>query len=187
MDLLAYAQIEEYENLLKNNHIEIPRLRGIDPCESMKPWTDEECRRSIERIRNRICEDLCTAKPFWSSRPEYYELSDWTDYLREYYLVTDKSARRIEVKGIRWDRIHGWKRRRLKTEIHNNIKKFERYVDTWNKYCGCKDVFRIHSRIGGNNWSYYGGEKLVCQSWYIEKVDDYFDSTYCDIYVRIKR
>lgn len=32
MDLLAYAQIEEYENLLKNNHIEIPRLRGIDPC-----------------------------------------------------------------------------------------------------------------------------------------------------------
>lgn len=43
MDLLAYAQIEEYENLLKNNRIEIPRLRGIDPCESMKTWTDEEC------------------------------------------------------------------------------------------------------------------------------------------------
>lgn len=98
MDLLAYAQIEEYENLLKNNHIEIPRLRGIDPCESMKPWTDEECRRSIERIRNRTCEDLCTAKPFWSSRPEYYELSDWTDYLREgkKIEVMDNFSKRFE-------------------------------------------------------------------------------------------
>ena len=35
MDLLAYAQIEEYENLLTSNHIEIPRLRGIDPCEGI--------------------------------------------------------------------------------------------------------------------------------------------------------
>ena len=32
MDLLAYAQIEEYENLLKNNQIEIPRL-GTGPKE----------------------------------------------------------------------------------------------------------------------------------------------------------
>lgn len=187
MDLLAYAQIDEYEKLLTSNNIKIPRLRGIDPCEGMKPWTNEECKKSIERIRNRTCEDLCTAIPFWSSKPEYYEFSDWTDCLREYYMIIDKSIGRIGTNGIRWDRIHGWKRRRLKTEIHNNVKKFDRYVATWNRYCGCKDVLRIHSRIGGKNWSYYGGGELVCQPWFIEKVDDYFDSTYCDIYVRVNR
>ena len=42
MDLLAYAQIEEYENLLTSNHIKIPRLRGTDSCEGMKPWFIEK-------------------------------------------------------------------------------------------------------------------------------------------------
>lgn len=36
MDLKAYMQIEEYEDLLRKNNIEIPRLRGIDLC---KTWS----------------------------------------------------------------------------------------------------------------------------------------------------
>lgn len=55
----------------------------------------------------------------------------------------------------------------------------------FNKYCGRKDVLYIHARIGGNNWKYYGGPNLEEQPWFIEKVDDAFDSTYCDIYARI--
>ena len=96
-----------------------------------------------------------------------------------------KNGESIFYNGIRWDRIHGWKRKVLKTEIHNNIRKFERYVATWNKYCGCKGIIRIHARIGGGNWIYYDGPELSRHIWFIEKVDDYFDSTYCDIYVRI--
>lgn len=102
MDLLAYAQIEEYENLLKNNQIEIPRLRGIDPCESMKPWTDEECRRSIERIRNRTCEDLYTAKISQVGLEGYYIGNDLEGNEAVYFLCSgelidlDKSGRRVE-------------------------------------------------------------------------------------------
>lgn len=183
MDLKAYVQIEEYENLLKHNNIRIPRLRGIDLCIDMKPWTEEECRREKNSISNRTCENLCTSKPFWTSYSGCYEFSDWTDLLREYYMF--KSGDTVFYDGICWERIHGWKRKVLKTAIHNNIRKFDKYVATWNKYCGCNDVIRIHSRIGGGNWIYYGGPELSRQSWFIEKVDDYFDSTYCDIYVRI--
>ena len=183
MDLKAYVQIEEYEKLLKQNNINIPRLRGIDLCVSMKPWPQEEYRREKESISTRTCENLCTAKPFWSCHPEYYSLDSWTDILREYYMF--KSGDTVFYDGIRWERIHGWKRKVLKTAIHNNIRKFDKYVATWNKYCGCNDVIRIHSRIGGGNWIYYGGPELSRHTWFIEKVDDYFDSTYCDIYVRI--
>jgi hypothetical protein len=43
----------------------------------------------------------------------------------------------------------------------------------------------IHARIGGNNWEYYDGDETVAtKPWFLEKVDDEFDSTYCDIYVR---
>lgn len=56
---------------------------------------------------------------------------------------------------------------------------------TFNKYCGRDDVLYIHARIGGGNWPSYR-EEVENQPWFIEKVDDAFDSTYCDIYARIK-
>ena len=57
--------------------------------------------------------------------------------------------------------------------------------NTWNKYVGRDDVLYIHARIGGNNWNYYDGPELARQPWFLEKVDDCFDSTYCDIYAKI--
>ena len=56
----------------------------------------------------------------------------------------------------------------------------------WNKYVGRENVLYIHSRIGGTNWDYYNGNELTKQPWFLEKVDNYFDSTYCDIYALIK-
>lgn len=57
---------------------------------------------------------------------------------------------------------------------------------TYNKYCGRADVLYIHARIGGANWDCYGGREIEKQLWFIERVDDGFDNTYCDIYARIK-
>lgn len=57
----------------------------------------------------------------------------------------------------------------------------------WNKYAGQGDVLYIHSRMGGNNWkSFEGKVELTHQPWFLDRVDDAFDSTYCDFYVRIK-
>lgn len=57
----------------------------------------------------------------------------------------------------------------------------------FNEYCGQDDVLYIHARIGGLNWNDFGGPELEKQPWFLDKVDDPFDSTYCDIYARIKK
>ena len=87
---------------------------------------------------------------------------------------------------IRWDRIHGKKRKILKFEIKKKQRRILKQFEIFNKYVGRDDVLYIHARIGGGNWDYFGGPELAKQPWFIEKVDDSFDSTYCDIYASIK-
>ena len=60
----------------------------------------------------------------------------------------------------------------------------EQYT-VFNRYAGKQGVLYIHARIGGYNWCPYGGKDLAKQDWFIEKVDDAIDSTYCDIYARV--
>ena len=59
-------------------------------------------------------------------------------------------------------------------------------METFSKYAGRKDVLYVHARIGGNNWTYFGGSEIARHPAFIVKVDDWFDSTYCDIYVRVE-
>lgn len=91
-----------------------------------------------------------------------------------------------EYTGVKWNKIHGRKRKVLKTFIHNEIKRQQRQSEVWNKYVGRNDVLYIHARIGGGNWLYYYKE-VVDQPWFLEKVDDSYDSTYCDIYAKINK
>lgn len=190
MDLFAYVNIGNIETLAKKNGIEIPRLRGYDLCSDMTPWTKEEIAETKAQIAVDTCRELIEAEPFWDTHAWCSRYSNWTSYLEKYYLIKGINCYGYETfVGIRWDRIHGWKRKVLKTEIHNAIKKFERYVETWNRYCGRPNVLRVHSRIGGGNWPYYfkdeKGNTLYDKPWFIEKQDDFWDSTYCDIYCRL--
>lgn len=57
--------------------------------------------------------------------------------------------------------------------------------EAWNRYAGREDVMMIHARIGGGNWEGYGGSDLEREPWFLEKVDDGFDETYCDIYAKV--
>ena len=175
MDLGAYAQIEDLEQIAKDNGIEVPRLRGYRLMSEEKPIDWKEW---IKDVDVDIVKDLCEAYPFWSPKPFWYETNEEIDYLKSIYLGKDKDK-------VQWDKIHGWKRRVLKTEIHNTLQKYKKQAETFNKYVGRKDILYIHARIGGNNWSYYYKE-VVGKEWFLEKVDDCFDSTYCDIYAKIK-
>jgi len=176
MDLGAYAQIETLEKIAKDNGIECPRLRGyrLMAEESHTELTAE----NIQDIKYECAEDLCRSDPFWNNNAIAHEYSGWTDALVEYYL--DENAR-----NIKWEKIHGWKRKTLKTAIHNRLRPFKKQIDTFNKYVGRADVLYIHARIGGKNWPYYY-KNVVNQPWFIEKVDDAYDNTYCDIYAKIK-
>lgn len=183
MDLGAYINIDELDEIAKKNGIDVPRLRGYRLMKDEEPISEEEIREMEKATAIHTVANLCEADPFWSSDPAWYTSSRWTRYLKDYYLVKDSEGDYVD---IRWDRIHGKKRKILKFEIKKAIRKIRKQWAMWNKYAGQDGVLYIHSRIGGNNWMYFKGPELVeKQPWFLDRVDDHFDSTYCDIYAKI--
>ena len=190
MDLKAYCQIEDLEHLLKERNIVIPRLRGIDLCKDMKPFDKEELRTLYIYRTEDALEWLTSSCPRWKWDACCSEYSKATDRLRKKYSVRTFIGKNFKgddcyVYLPNWDKIHGKHRKTLKYGIKYNIRQFETYRVVWDRYAGRDDVIRVHARIGGNNWVPYGGEELVKQPWFLEKVDDYYDSTYCDIYIKL--
>lgn len=188
MDLMAYMQIGDLEEIAKNNGIEVPRLRGYRLMKDESPISEEGIRKIMKDAEIDVCQELCRADPFWTPDATL-TYSDYTDYLLEYYMV--KAPKKpgeyhTEYTAIRWDRIHGKKRRILKFEIKKRKRKIREHTDMWNKYAGKENVLCIHARIGGGNWSWCGGDELAKKPWLLGKADDYFDNSYCDIYARIK-
>lgn len=180
MDLGAYVQIQTLDKIAKENGIEVPRLRGY---RLMKNEESSDIKKIDKKEIALACvKELCCSKPFWNPNSDLSAFDDWTKYLCNYFMVKGKDN---EYIGVRWDRIHGWKRRVLKTYINNEYMRQRRQLEAWNRYAGRDDVLYIHSRIGGGNWPYYYKE-VVDKSWFLEKVDDAYDDTYCDIYAKIK-
>lgn len=180
MDLGAYAQISELEEIAKKNNIYVPRLRGYRLMKDEKPDAWDYGDTEVECVQ-----DLCTNIPFWKPNSNIAEFSSRTRYLEDYYIAKIPNGDDSYIEKVRWDRIHGKKRKILKTYIHNEKKKIDRQRAMWNKYAGREDVLYIHARIGGDNWVDYHAE-VDKQPWFLEKVDDSSDSTYCDIYAKIK-
>ncbi len=194
MDLGAYIQIGDLETIAKENEISVPRLRGYR-------LMSQEASISSEEITKAMREHECTIYE-WAvvSVPRFHPFSN----MHEYSWETDKIAKKFLIKktmtdtmidgssyqyektvGFRWNLLHGKNRKVLKYAIKVGYRDVRKKFDTFNKYVGRDDVLLIHARIGGNNWAYYGGADIEKQPWFLEKVDDYFDSTYCDIYAKI--
>ena len=176
MDLGAFAQIEDLEKIAKENGISCPRLRGYRLMRDEKPLklTDDEIKKiTIEVIENLVEKGWGQGGSFWHRNEN-----------KRKYLVSDPDSKFYFI-DIRWDKISNKKRRMIKTRVRNEIRKYKKQYDTWNKYIGRNDILYIHSRIGGGNWpSYY--TDVINKPWFIEKVNDAWDSTYCDIYAKIK-
>lgn len=183
MDLGAYTQIENLDKIAKENGIEVPRLRGYRLMKNEEPFDIKNIDK--KKIALDCVKELCCSEPFWNPNSHFTTLDYWTDYLCDYFMTKGKDEdgyeKHIEVK---WNKIHGWKRKVLKTYIHNEYMRYRRQWEVWNKYAGKDDILYIHARIGGNNWPHYFNE-VVGKPWFLEKVDDSFDSTYCDIYAKI--
>lgn len=188
MDLGAYAQIEDLDELAKKNDIVVSRCRGYRLMRDEEPvnLNDEELHHRIEL--NAIM-DLCQSE--WG-RSEWTTYNDYTEWRCKYFIenyefywnsMKDKPG--YKEPQIRWDRLKGKNKRIFITKVKNKLKKYHEQYDVWNKYAGKEDILYIHARIGGGNWPYYYTE-VVGKPWFIEKVDDAYDSTYCDIYARLK-
>ena len=181
MDLYAYAQIGELEEIMKANNIEVPRLRGLRLMSKETPeYNYVPSDLEFDVLKDWIASDFGRDKVFrvYSSRT-----SDLAERLSHVSKIDDDSD---EVRKINWNMLSRKDKKYLKLEIKHRLKAFHKQFGTFNKYCGNNDVLYIHARIGGNNWNYYDGPKLMEQPWFMEKVDDAFDSTYCDIYAKIK-
>ena len=59
MDLGAYAQIEDLEQIMKDNNIEIPRLRGLRLMRNEEPITRASMEDHWEWIGIDECNNLC--------------------------------------------------------------------------------------------------------------------------------
>ena len=182
MDIYAYANIENLESIAKQNGIDCPRLRGYRLMAFEEPVNYKEMDSYIHADFYSAAE-LCKSIPFWSINPSCWELSSKTDNKLKKYIIGDEYDS-TKPRRVKWENIHGWKRRVLKLAIHNERKRIREQMEMFNKYCGRKDILYIHARIGGGNWPYYY-EEVIHQPWFIEKVDDSFDNTYCDIYAKL--
>lgn len=175
MDLGAYAQIDNLGELAEKNGIYIPRLRGYRLMSEEKPLTKEDKEHWINSLYLIKCEYILRRR--WV-RPGVY--------VHEYdYFVNKRVDRIIKDDGIDWSQVHGKLRKKFKYERKRAEKLCEKQISTFNKYAGRNDILMIHARIGGNNWLYYDGPEIEKQSWFLEKVDDCFDNTYCDIYAKL--
>lgn len=186
MDLGAYIQIDALDEIAKKNGIEVPRLRGYRLMKVEKPVTREEIEQIKKSAAVEEAKELIEQPPFWYGSPTWYDYRKKLTAKREYYLTSeiDEEGKQC-FTGIRWDRIHGKKRKVLKFTIKKTKNRIQKQFDVWNKYAGLDGILYIHARIGGENWLYYGDE-VSDKPWFLEKVDDWWDCTYCDIYANVE-
>ena len=188
MDIGAYAQIDDLEQIMKDNGIEIPRLRGLRLMKDEAPLTKEDLEEVIKDDILWEVQSLIRGCPKWDWNSCVTELSSKTDALCDYYLWYDVDEYGChKYIDICWDRIHGKKRKACKYVIKKVKKRVKEQFDMWNKYVGRDDVLYIHARLGSGNWGGYDCDKIVKgQPWYLDHCEDHFDCTYVDIYAKIK-
>lgn len=183
MNLTAYSQIEDLMPVLQSTGIEIPRLRGLGLMKNEEPVNQTDLNEILHSMEILAVQNLCESFPAWDFYSCCSKLCPATDRRIKKYMILDEDGYPI---SIRWDRIHGKKRKTAKYAIKQYKKAVIDNIKVFNKYAGRDDVLFVHARIGGDNWNYFNGPSIVASHpAFLEKVDDYFDSTYCDIYLKI--
>lgn len=160
------------ENILLENGIDIPRLRNYMSMADEKPHDIS----GIEKLFTLISVDDAVESGF-NMHPTYYKINRRICRLRKIIYDSKNNV-------IRWDRIHGRRKKVLKYILKRNLRAVRKQYDMFNKYCGRKDVIYVDCRCGGANWRAYGNE-IKAQPGYLEHCFDSFDSTYCDVYFKI--
>ena len=181
MDIGAYLGIGCLDELAKKNNIDVPRLRGYRLMVNEKPVDYKEFLAGVEKDAiYYLCEQ------HWGEPYTIWEGPNFDKYIKNYkWWWKPETAEGYREPEIRWDRLKGKRKRMFKTEVKNRLRDYKKQYEVWNRYCGRDDILYIHSRIGGGNWPYYY-QAVIDKPWFIEKVDDAWDCTYCDIYAKIQ-
>lgn len=179
MDLYAYTNIGKLEHLAKLNNIDVPRLRGYRLMSEEEPLTSAEIDDLVAEMVCEVYHRGCCSIPRFCPDSNMSEFSSKTDRI---------SAKYLDVDGkLRWNLIHGKSRKRMKFAVKKIKRAAYKQYNTFSKYAGRNDVLYIHARIGGDNWYDYKGYLLEKEPWFLERVDDCYDETYCDIYAKLNK
>ena len=181
MDLYAYANIDNLEEVMKVNNIEVPRLRGLRLMANEHSVTKIDISKTAKNIGLWDCQSACCSGFKWNA--SWVEYSSKTKEIEKKYLVFENG----NPVDIRWDKVHGKKRKLFKYRMKKAKQRVEEQYAMFNKYAGRNDVLYIHARIGGGNWNWYNcDEAIKAQPWFLDVVGDASDCTYVDIYAKIE-
>ena len=152
MDLFAYTQIESLQEIADKNGISVPRCRGYRLMKDEKPATPERIAEMIEWETLFLAEsEIENDTPVTGTLREWFDRSEAR--VRR-YMVLKKSDTGIERPvAIRWDRVHGKLRKKLKRVKRIARRRVLEQFALWNKYAGEEDVLYIHARIGSVGWT----------------------------------
>lgn len=179
MDLYAYSQIEDLNEILKVNNIEISRLRGIRLMKNEEKVPQEEIEKLVNEQKFNNAITWLQQKCWWCWD------SSKADKKRKCFVYKTVPSEYREgefeekIVAIKWDKVRRKDRNRIKLKNRADEKRIRTNLEMFNSYVG-KDVLYVHARQGGGNRDYYPID--IKHPMYLSDCDDYFDSTYCDIY-----
>lgn len=184
MDLYAYSQIEDLEEILKDLNIMVPRLRGIRLMKVSKPVSQEKIEQEVKEVKVDNCVRWLREKAWncWSSwkddkkHPSFIYGKIYNEYTEKY---------ETKVIDIDYSKIRRKDRNIIKLKNRKDENRIRKDYELWNKYCG-QDVLYVHTRAGGGNRLWCKTDKLKEHPLYLSDCDDSFDRTYCTIYYDIK-
>lgn len=186
MDLGAYVKIDSFDNILENQSITVPRLRGIRWMGSeVHKITKSEMAEYIKENNIEDAEDILRTNE--NGGIEYSYRTD--KYIKDKIIEKKDEDGYICKVDINFKNIHGKKRKQIKYAMKKNKIEIPMQATLWNKYVGKKDVLYVHARMG-----YKGSQVEWAEEWnnlinhpdFLGWIPDYIgDSSYCDIYIRI--
>lgn len=137
------------------------------------PYDEDYIQHVIGRNEVAIVEHLIMSR--WSSRPKKKLLRSVK--LMYKYIDYDKLIK--TNNGIKWENLHGKKRKIAKYKIKKLRREIRKKYDTYNKYVGRDDVLYFHTIVDTNQYN----ELRHSQS-YIEDIPDWYDPRYKDMYFK---
>lgn len=176
MDIKAYMQIEDLESFAEDNGISVPRARGYRLMQDELPL-------DINKFLNDAIYIAAEEAVYggFVLNPNYLSGGYDEDSLLEKILYRDSDGK----YKIRWELIHGKKRKCLKYQLRKFRKIAKIHAETFNKYVGRSDILCVHARIGGANWEWCGCKDLETKPWFVEKTDCLYEGTYCNVYAKV--
>ena len=86
MDLFAYSQIDKFDEIMKENNIKIPRLRGYRWMFEEDGLSHEEIEEEVECNKRDVYKTCVESCPSFAINPSSWEFSPRTTRLKNKYL-----------------------------------------------------------------------------------------------------